>query len=57
MIAHLSRLIFSTQIKPMLICEDVEEDDTLADYDSEGSIHSSDMEDDEDNEHISDDSY
>lgn len=41
----------------MLICEDVEEDDTLADYDSEGSIHSSDMEDDEDNEHISDDSY
>ena len=37
------------------ICEYVEEDDTLADYDSEGSIHSSDMEDDEENEHISDD--
>ena len=37
------------------ICEDVEEDDTLANYDSEGSIHSSDIEDDEENEHISDD--
>ena len=37
------------------ICEDVKEDDTLADYDSEGSIHSSDMEDDEENEHISND--
>ena len=37
------------------ICEDVEEDDTLVDYDSEGSIHSSYMEDDEQNEHISHD--
>ena len=37
------------------ICEDVEENDTLVDYDSEGSIHSSDIEDDEENEHISDD--
>ena len=37
------------------ICKDVEEDETLADYDSEGSIHSFDIEDDEENKHINDD--
>ena len=41
------------------ICDDIEEDETMAIYDTEGSINSddtNDMEDVEENEHIVDDS-